>query len=396
MDKALTYLPLFSSVKVLGLLANVSGATYKTMRAVMREDPGMEYQAVLRTKASSSGAALGYGPESRRYLGGSLASYRLSAYVFGSLGRFRKRLKRLVEETGADVVHAFGAPDDMGVIAKSGTEVPVIHEVFDMTSLYDLDTYGMPREDSLLNILGLHRLTRPLVIRRELEWEEYVHRNCEALVYTSEYMLEAAREKYGDFRSVVVPNAVLKEDIPKQRLPKLSSKDNGAHAVYVGQIELKPSHRRILPLLRDITETGVNVHLYPTSSNPRVRDEVFQSCTENPRMHWHDPLPYKRLLTELTQYDCGLILLSPANERLLNVAMPNKMFEYLVAGLPVGVSPYRSLIDFVEKNRCGGVLRSAEDVREIASDRPDVEFKDEYTIDFHIGRLTDLYGELAS
>jgi glycosyltransferase involved in cell wall biosynthesis len=392
-DKTITSFSLSRIVRVLSLLANVSGATYKTMNAVLKKDPETEFSVVLRNQASDTGKTLGYNPESLDYLG--RFSHSLSMYLLGSASYHSKRLRGLIDRTGAEVVHTFGAPDDLGFVAKKNCELPVVHEVFDSTSLYDPESYGMPKENSLLNLLGIYRLTRPLLIKRELGWEDFVHRNCDALVYTSEYMLKEMRERYGDFSSVVIPNAVLKEDVPQERLAKLSDSGSGINAVYVGQIELKAGHRRILPALQEIAERGINVHLYATFSNPKVREVVSGTCLKNPRMFWHDPLPYRRLLKELTQYDFGLVLLSQANERLLNVAIPNKIYEYLTAGLPVIVSPYRSLVDFVRRERCGYVLRSLDEIEDVFGKRFEVDFREEYTIDFHIDKLIQLYEDLT-
>lgn len=43
--------------------------------------------------------------------------------------------------------------------------------------------------------------------------------------------------------------------------------------------------------------------------------------------------------------------------RRFETVIPNKMFEYVCAGLPVLVSPHRALANFVCKYNCGPVLR---------------------------------------
>lgn len=375
-----------TNTHILSLLADVTGRTDKVITTSERHDPGLKYTIALRNGASRTGEE---GPNAH-YLSScaSLPMRFISMYLIGERAYLTK-LQALVESTRADIIHTFQSPDDLGYLAKS-TSLPVIHEVFDMVSLYDSQTYALPQNDNLLSPLQM--LSRSFIRNREVAWERFVHENCDALVYTSEYMLEIAKETYSDFRAIVVPNAVRMADIPPTQLPKLSSNDGHIHAVYVGRIETKPGHRNIIPMLQDLATKGIRVHVYPLL-HPSIRETVERTIDSDPRMTLHEPVSQRTLLKELTRYDIGLVLLAPANERLLNVAVPNKLYEYLASGLPIAVSPYKSLMDIVKRWNCGVVLRNPYDLADIR-DRT-IPFRKEFTIDHYIGRLLRLYEELT-
>jgi hypothetical protein len=182
--------------------------------------------------------------------------------------------------------------------------------------------------------------------------ERRVHEGANLLVYTTEEMLARAKERYSLPESVVVPNAVLAEDVPKTSLPKLSE-DGRSHCVYVGLVQPSggSSSRSIAPLLRDLSKDHV-IHVYGVTeraSEGAVRSELKDI------VQWHNPISQGRLLQELTQYDFGLILLPNVDVERFHTVLPNKLFEYVCAGIPVLVSPYRAMTNFVRKYGCGTV-----------------------------------------
>ena len=60
-------------------------------------------------------------------------------------------------------------------------------------------------------------------------------------------------------------------------------------------------------------------------------------------------------MTEMTQYDIGLVELNITNRNraFLQTTFPNKIFEYIYAGLPVAVCDIPSLTEFAERYNVG-------------------------------------------
>jgi glycosyltransferase involved in cell wall biosynthesis len=70
------------------------------------------------------------------------------------------------------------------------------------------------------------------------------------------------------------------------------------------------------------------------------------------------PVPYQELLNWTASADAGLMVYAP--DRSLNVRMclPNKLFEYLMAGLPVLSSQLDAVVDILETYDVGQVVSS--------------------------------------
>jgi hypothetical protein len=316
---------------------------------------------------------------------------------YNNFNRFLgKKLDNIAKSNDIDIIHSIGPPDDLGYISKNYSTRPVVHEVYDAASLYDQSSYGNWIKGRFIEKVGLDTRLRKRLIEKGLFWEKYIHENADGLVYTSQYMLDAVKKLYDiSCENIIIPNAVLKKDIPTQNIQKLSESDGETHTVYTGNISLYEGHRNVLPILTNIAQENIHVHIY------RIYDAAVSLAIEriaknNPYLHIHEPLKYSDLLTELTKYDYGLVLLAPFNERLLDVAIPNKLYEYLVSDLPVIVSPYHSLIDFVKKRKCGFDLRDIKDIHSKINKKYYIGNKDEYTLEYHIPKLIKLYESLVN
>ncbi len=310
-----------------------------------------------------------------------------------TLGR---KLNRLAKGKSSHIIHSHGPADDLGCIAKKYTDYPVVHEVFDSSSLYDASLYGDWVKGGAIEKLGLTDRIRKRILRKDLAWEKFIHENADGIVYTSEFMLDYVKKRYDiKANSIVIPNAILKKDIPTEGQPKISQKDGEIHTVYVGALSKDSGHRNILPILNRITKQKIHVHIYGLLS-PSVKPTLDKMEKEDEYLHVHDTLHYTKLYPELTKYDMGLVILAPSNERLLHTAVPNKMYEYLASDLPVIVSPYDSLVDFVKKRNCGFVLDDINEIHSKINEKYNIGNKEEYTIDHHIPKLVKMYESLLS
>ncbi len=71
-------------------------------------------------------------------------------------------------------------------------------------------------------------------------------------------------------------------------------------------------------------------------------------------------VPYAELLEWTASADIGLIVLPPSYSGNDRVALPNKLFEYLMAGLPVLASPLEAVEEIISAYRVGRILPSLE------------------------------------
>ena len=71
-----------------------------------------------------------------------------------------------------------------------------------------------------------------------------------------------------------------------------------------------------------------------------------------PNVHFHPPVPPDQVLHYTSGADVGFALLTDSCEN-HRCALPNKLFHYLHAGLPVIVSDLPEMGGLVERLRCG-------------------------------------------
>lgn len=73
-------------------------------------------------------------------------------------------------------------------------------------------------------------------------------------------------------------------------------------------------------------------------------------------------VPYEELLALTASADLGLVLFSGKDSLSVKLCLPNKLFEYLMAGLPVLATPLDAVVDVLETYDVGAVVRSLEPV----------------------------------
>jgi glycosyltransferase involved in cell wall biosynthesis len=72
------------------------------------------------------------------------------------------------------------------------------------------------------------------------------------------------------------------------------------------------------------------------------------------------PVPYTELLDWTASADIGLTLVAPDYAKAGNVMLPNKLFEYLMAGLPILATPSDAVSEFISTYDVGRFLASLE------------------------------------
>jgi hypothetical protein len=108
-----------------------------------------------------------------------------------------------------------------------------------------------------------------------------------------------------------------------------------------------------------------------------------------------DPYPYSSLMRELSRYDWGLVG-CPIDHPQWQKAMPNKMFEYIAAGIPCLVWNAKESGKFVEKYGLGIVVDSTSEIPDVYYKceeyrRNVVEKRHDFTMEKQLPQLLELY-----
>lgn len=214
----------------------------------------------------------------------------------------------------------------------------------------------------------IHDTADMMSIWQDINIDQMVHefvanRLSQANVYVTDEVRRICKKKFdlGKRETLILNNYVLKEDKPKRFLQKLSSMDGEIHCVYEGGIwEGKRTLRYYEDIFLSIAKQNIHVHFY-SEDNEYVR----ALGERHPYLHYEGCFSYEKLITELTKYDVGLVMLNitKRNNIFLQTTFPNKIFEYLFAALPVAVANIDSMKKFVNQYGIGQYLDLDGDIR---------------------------------
>jgi glycosyltransferase involved in cell wall biosynthesis len=101
------------------------------------------------------------------------------------------------------------------------------------------------------------------------------------------------------------------------------------------------------------------LHFMLTPSQPDYLDylRAFAEQAAPGRVIFHDPVRPEQIVQEIAQYDAGFYLLEPDNYN-NESALPNKLFDFICAGLAVCVGPSPEMARLVREHGCGVVAPS--------------------------------------
>lgn len=154
-------------------------------------------------------------------------------------------------------------------------------------------------------------------------------------------------------------------------------------------------YAKYIDLAKEFDKEGIAFNVFsPSASKPEVREAYKDICTLN------QGVPHDRLIGLLGVYDWGLCG-NLGKFREWDVAMPNKLFEYMAGGIPIIALNARETGLFVERHGVGISVNSIQEIKDRWDERDlcqkNVMLKrHQFTMEKHIGIVTDLYKRLLS
>lgn len=284
-----------------------------------------------------------------------------------------KSLMERVENVG--LIHSHNWPDTLTAVMKN-TGVPIVHDFHDIISM-------RPFEDMDLFV------------------ESEAVRASSGFCFVSGNQWRHVREAHGEDAAgkpgVVIPNYPVKAAMRFEPLEKLSERTGDIHLVYCGGAIAVGKYRNFLDVFNRIAGRGVHIHAYPIV----IHQEYRELERKNPYFHLHNPLPYFELPRELSQYDIGLFPFFEQEEEFkvhLDSALPNKIFEYHAAGLPVISSDHKEIARYFSKAGGGVVVDSAEGVRDSLEKAASLTVNRDATptMDDHAEEIVQMYDKILN
>ena len=142
------------------------------------------------------------------------------------------------------------------------------------------------------------------------------------------------------------------------------------------------------------SKISMDFHLYAARD-----DDKFKKHYDG-KAFLHKPMHYDELMKNLGRHDWGLVGNS-IETREWEVAMPNKMFEYLATGMPVVSMNAKGCTNFLESTGMGIAVSNPEDLGSRWAEHRKVrerviKERKNWTMENHIHKLEDFYREVAS
>jgi hypothetical protein len=272
-----------------------------------------------------------------------------------------------------DAFHVHNEPNWMAVVLKKNyPKIPLIFDCHDL----DLARTGQPGQPEVEAL-----------------------RLADGLIFPSEGYRDLVINQYGDaLHTKNTPHAVVYSqcnqeiiefisEVKKLRLPGI---------VYEGSMRSedgsKYSYRNFAPLFGELTKEGINVFTYP--SNPNVAYEYFQAgCSVMPTLFYID------LMMELTRYDWGFVG-GPEPGGQLNGDMPNKLFEYITAGIPILAMNVPEVEAFIMKYGLGIGVKNVQEIKQVYGAHEEyrknvLDLRSSFPMENQVEKIIKLYEEAA-
>lgn len=145
------------------------------------------------------------------------------------------------------------------------------------------------------------------------------------------------------------PEYLMREYVDKDKIQcyepknKLSYNDGYKHVVYIGSVSMDniAFDGNIFTMYWKLKNVGCHLHVYSTKNDKKIEKACKEFEKYNDKFHFHGNIPdHDTLMRELMQYDYGSYLSSGYNLLTINhpmiiTAIGNKMFDYLMARLPI-------------------------------------------------------------
>ncbi|WP_169725771.1 glycosyltransferase [Maridesulfovibrio bastinii] len=290
-----------------------------------------------------------------------------NVYYYSNLYNLRSFLEN--NYTNWDIIHCHNEPNShIEVAINVCKHRPVIYDCHDMTSM------------------------RTNVTKVEEELEEYCFKRSAAVIHVSEGIKKYASQKYGRNLSIVLPSFPSSSQMTFKRKNKV----DGNHMVYLGGIvnnpDTKYSYRYYLPMFKAICDANIHLHVFPAKNAPwNLLKEYTNTFADNSYFHCHTPLPYNKLIEEISQFQWGFsgfnldYITSKQTINFLHSALPNKFFDYLLAGVCPVVINNNTAAEFAIKYKLGYQASNIENLVEICRDKkPYSPIEDTGIIDMNV------------
>jgi len=190
--------------------------------------------------------------------------------------------------------------------------------------------------------------------------ERFLLKYVDKMITVSEPIADEYAKLYNIERPTVIYNTPKKIEVEKKDIFREKFNIPKEHIIFLYQGGLQP-RRGILEFFNLIRgKEGVS---YVIMGFGHLKDEIIELTKNKPNLYFHDAVSPDILLDYTSSADIGICI----EENLCkswDLALPNKMFEYYMVGIPIIVSGLQELKRFIADNQTGFVIEDIFDQEE--------------------------------
>lgn len=218
----------------------------------------------------------------------------------------------------------------------------------------------------------------------------------DGVVYPSEICQEITEGLYPRLKTI--PKAVLPPYV-NERFYIYSAWDRVGGVVYQGRVDMKSAQHylnycKYHELAKQLQEAEIPFYMYsPWKSDAHIKEYSDIALT-------YPGQEYAKLLSIMGCHDWGLCGNLDEHPE-WNLAMPNKLFEYMAGGIPIIAMNCRLVEDFVKQHGVGISVKSVQEIKDRWDERDlcqqNVLMKrHEWTMEKHIGAVEGICQKLST
>jgi glycosyltransferase involved in cell wall biosynthesis len=207
------------------------------------------------------------------------------------------------------------------------------------------------------------RNAKPAIERKMVGWlERRMIRRAEAVITVSPSIAAAYRERYARHgipevhlvRNIPEPNPAADGEPSDRFRTRFGIPQDGFIALYQGAFTHNRGLETALAAMRGLEDSGI--HLVLMGYGP-LQSLVDATAEALPHVHVHPAVAYEDVLEHTRSADVGLVSVKPTCLSYL-YCLPNKLFEYLLAGVPVLANDLPDCRALIEEFHVGQVVEA--------------------------------------
>ena len=223
---------------------------------------------------------------------------------------------------------------------------------------------------------------------------------ADAHIFVSESMREICQKDF----SLDQPSIVLPSYVPK-RFYCIDAWRWLGGLVYEGRIDLPEKVEKnkdvkffeycdYTEMAKALSSVGITLSIYSPQEDPEKVDNHYKGIAI-----YKGQYLYEQMIRQVGRHDWGLVGnlgIHPAWQ----IALPNKLFEYMAAGVPIAVFNAEECAEFVKEHRVGIVVESPEELKERWGEKRFcrenvIKKRRDFCMEMHIEKVENLYHELV-